>query len=232
MTRVRLGPVKDSSGKLCVESEEIGEALNEYFSSVFTQERDSVVEGSTEMQAVGLDGIEVHKEEVLAILERVKIDKSPGPDGIYPRILWEAREEIAQPLALIFVSSLSTGTVPEDWRIANVVPLFKKGSRDNPGNYRPVSLTSVVGKVLERIIRDRIYNHLERNNLIRDSQHGFVKGRSCLTNLIEFFEKVTKEVDEGKAVDDVVYMDFSKAFDKAPHGKLLQKIRTHGIEGD
>ena len=120
--------------------------------------------------------------------------------------------------------------MPEDWRIANVVPLFKKGSRDHPGNYRPVSLTSVVGKVLERIIRDRIYKHLERNKLIRDSQHGFVKGSSCLTNLTEFFE-VTKEVDKGKAVD-VVYMDFSKAFDKVPHGRLLQKMQMHGIEGD
>ncbi|XP_038671336.1 uncharacterized protein LOC119975618, partial [Scyliorhinus canicula] len=134
-------------------------------------------------------------------------------------------------LALIFRSSLATGIVPEDWRIANVVPLFKKGSRDNPGNYRPVSLTSVVGKVLERIIKDTIYNHLDRNNMIRDSQHGFVKGRSCLTNLIEFFEKVTEQVDKGRAVD-VVYMDFSKAFDKVPHGRLLQKIRRLGIEGD
>ena len=87
MTRVRLGPVKDSRGELCVESEEIGEALNEYFLSVFTQEKDNVVEENTEIQAIGLDGIEVHKEEVLAILESVKIDKSPGPDGIYPRIL-------------------------------------------------------------------------------------------------------------------------------------------------
>ncbi|XP_060710826.1 uncharacterized protein LOC132835701, partial [Hemiscyllium ocellatum] len=160
---------------------------------------------------------------------RMNIDKSPGPDGIYPRILWEAREEIAEPLAWIFMSSLSTGIVPEDWRIANVVPLFKKGSRDSPSNYRPVSLTSVVGKVLERMVRDKIYEHLGRNNVIRDSQHGFVKGRSCLTNLIEFFEKVTKEVDEGKAVD-VVYMDFSKAFDKVPHGRLMLKLRRYGIE--
>ena len=77
---------------------------------------------------------------MLAILESMKIDKSPGPDGIYPRILWEAREEIAEPLALIFMSSLASGIVPEDWRIANVVPLFKKGSRDHPGNYRQMAL--------------------------------------------------------------------------------------------
>ena len=86
-----------------------------------------------------------------------------------------------------------TGEVPEDWRIASVVPLFKKGSKNNPGNYRPVSLTSVVGKLLERILRDRPYSHLEISGRIRERQHGFVKGRSCLTNLIEFFQRSDRD---------------------------------------
>ena len=123
---------------------------------------------------------------------------------------------------------MTTGEVPENWRIANVVPLFKKGSRDNLGNYRLVSLTSVVGKLLEKILRNRIYAHLEENGPVSESQHCFVRGRSCLTNLIEFFEEVMKIIDEGRAAD-VVYMDFSKAFDKVPHGRLAQKLRLHGI---
>ena len=94
-----------------------------------------------------------------------------------------------------------------------------------------MSLTSGVGKLLEGILRDRIYRHLERQVLIRDSQHGFVSGKSCLTNLIELFEGVTKKVDEGTAVD-VVYMDFSKAFDKVPHGRLLHQVNSHGIQGE
>ena len=102
--------------------------------------------------------------------------------------MWEAREEIADPRAEIFESSIVTGEVPEDWRVANVVPFFKKGCREKPGNYRPVSLTSVVGKLLEGILRDRIYMHLETQGLIKDSQHGFVSGKSCLINLSEFFE--------------------------------------------
>ena len=230
MTRVRLGPVKDSSGNLCMESVEIGEVMNEYFSSVFTKERGHVFEEEKVLQANRLEEVDVRREDVLAVLNKLKVDKSPGPDEIYPRILWEARDEIAEPLALIFGSSLSTGMVPEDWRVANVVPLFKKGNRNDPGNYRPVSLTSVVGKLMEKVLRDGIYDHLERCGLIRDSQHGFVKGRSCLTNLIEFFEEVTKCVDEGRAVD-VIYMDFSKAFDKVPHGRLMKKVRMCGIEG-
>ncbi|XP_072335049.1 multiple inositol polyphosphate phosphatase 1b isoform X1 [Scyliorhinus torazame] len=228
MTRARVGPIKDSSGRLCIESEEIGEVLNKYFSSVFTNERGHIVGEDSVKQTGKLEEILVRTEDVLGILKSLRIDKSPGPDAIYPRILWEARDEIAESLAMIFSSSLSTGVVPGDWRVANVMSLFKKGIRDNPGNYRPVSLTSVVGKVMERVLRDRISEHLERHCLIRDSQHGFVRGRSCLTSLIEFFEEVTKHVDEGKAVD-VVYMDFSKAFDKVPHGRLMQKVRRHGI---
>ena len=131
-----------------------------------------------------------------------------------------------------FESSIATGEMPEDWRVANVVPLFKKGCREKPGNYRPVILTSAVGKLSEGTLRDRIYRHLERQGLIRDNQHGFVSGKSCLMNLIAFFEGVTKKVDEGSAVD-IIYMDFSKAFDKVPHGRLLHKVKSHlGIQGE
>eukprot|EP00061_Rhincodon_typus_P009918 g33776.t1 len=143
-------------------------------------------------------------------------------------MLGEAREEIAGALREIFVSSLDTGEGRKDWRIANVVPMFKKVGRDNPANYRPVSLLSVVGKLLEKILRDRIYSHMEISGHISEKQHGFVKGRSCLTNLVEFFEEVMSMIDEGRAVD-VVYMDFSKAFDRVPHGRLIQKVKLHGV---
>eukprot|EP00061_Rhincodon_typus_P012719 g38626.t1 len=113
---------------------------------------------------------------------------------------------------------------PEDWTITNVVPLFKKYSRNSPGNYSPVSLTSVVGKLLEKILRDKIYTHLEANGRISNRQYGFVRRKSCLTNLIEFFEEMMKMIDEGKVID-VVYMDFSKAFDKVPHGRLGSVLR-------
>ena len=103
--------------------------------------------------------VHITEKEVLEIFKCTMVDKSLGPDEVYPRTLWEAREEIASPLAEIFESSIVTGEVPEEWRVANVVPLFKKGCREKPGNYRPVSLTPVVGKLLEGILRDRIYRH-------------------------------------------------------------------------
>jgi hypothetical protein len=99
-----------------------------------------------------------------------------------------------------------------DWRTARVVPIFKKGARGDPGNYRPVSLTSVPCKLLESIIKDDIMNHLISNNIIKNSQHGFLPGRSCTTNLTIFLDTLTKITDKGKAAD-IFYLDFSKAFD-------------------
>ena len=121
--------------------------------------------------------------------------------------------------------------MPTDWKHANVTPIFKKGDKLDPGNCRPISLFSQICKVLESILRDNILNHLNTHTLLLKSQHGFTKGKSCLTNLLLFLEDVTKAIDEGKPLD-VIYLDFSKAFDKVPHKRLLHKIEFHGISGN
>jgi hypothetical protein len=125
---------------------------------------------------------------------------------------------------------LQTGEVPVDFKLANVTPIYKKGARSQPCNYRPISLTSQICRLFESIIRDSIVDHLENNKLIRDSQHGFRRGRNCLTNLLIFLDKVTSMVDDGEDVD-VVYLDFAKAFDKVPHQRLLIKLKEVGIGG-
>ena len=121
--------------------------------------------------------------------------------------------------------SLEEGIVPSEWKEANITPLFKKGSRNKPANYRPVSLTSVVCKLLETLIRDHMVEFLVKHKLINTSQHGFQKARSCLTNLLYFIKKITKWVDDGSSVE-FVYIDFQKAFDKVPHQRLLVKDDT------
>ena len=135
----------------------------------------------------------------------------------------------------MFNLSLEEGIVHSEWKEANITPLFKKGTRNKPENYRPVSLTSVVCKLLETLIRDHMVEFLVKLKLINTSQHGFLKARSCLTNLLCFLEEITKCVDDGSPVD-VVYLDFQKAFDKVPHNTfmsaLLLKLKAHCIGND
>ena len=161
-------------------------------------------------------------------IRKLNQNKSPGPDGFYPRVIKETEEEIAPHLCDIYRASLEQRKAVSGWKEQNIAPIFKKGAKNEPGNYRPISLTSVPGKILESIIVDNITRHLEENNLILDSQHGFRKGRSCLTNLLDFFHNMFTIYDKSRAID-ILYLDFKKAFDKVPHKRLMVKIRSLGI---
>ena len=113
-------------------------------------------------------------------------------------MLMETNNQIQYALAVIFNKSLQEGCVPKDFREANVSPLFKKGSRQVAGNYRPVSLTSVVGKLMESVIKDEVVTHLENNNILIPEQHGFRRGHSCITNLLSYMNTVTEMIDAGR----------------------------------
>jgi len=154
----------------------------------------------------------------------VRDRKSMGPDGMHPRVLRELADVIAETLSIIFERFWRTGEVPKDWRKAIVTPIFKKGKKEDPENYRLVSLTSIPGKMMEQLILEVIIKQVEEKKVIRSSQHGFSKGKSCLTSLIAFYNGVTGWIDEGRAVD-VVYLNFSKAVDTVSHNILLGKLR-------
>ena len=229
--RVDVGPLK-VDGTTVADSKGMADKLNEYFGSVFQQENVASVPKATEMiTGSKCRGVNFRPSVVKKAIRQLKPNSAPGPDGITPRVLQELVNEVAEPLGLIFQKSLAEGAVPDDWRTANVTPIFKKGSKSSPSNYRPVSLTSVPGKVMERVIKESLMLHLDRNKLLRHSQHGFVPKKSCTTNLLEYLEKVTQAVDEGKAVD-VVYLDFAKAFDLVPRQRLMAKLKAHGIDGE
>ena len=134
----------------------------------------------------GNDKLSTDPERVRDLLLHLDPYKSMGPDRIHPRVLRELADVIVGPLSIIFQWSWEPGEVPVDWKMANVVPIFKKGKKEDPGNYRPVSLTSVPGKIMEKIILEVIEVHLGDNAVIGPRQHGFTRGRSCLTNLISF----------------------------------------------
>ena len=211
----------------------MAEDLNGYFSSVFTKEDiSSLPVADAKFQEVKSDylgPLVVTPELVAKKIKAMKDKKSPGVDGIPPKLLMETVEQISIPLARVFNFSLKEGVVPFEWKAANIIPLFKKGSRNKSENYRPVSLTSVICKLLERLIKDHMVDFLVKHKLLNSSQHGFLKARSCLTNMLCFLEEITKWIDVGSPVD-IIYLDFQKAFDKVPHQRLLLKLKAHGIE--
>lgn len=234
-----VGPLRDETGILITDERKMCNELSQFFSSVYTNERledlgsieNSLEELSTKFRSREFGDLLITEEIVCKRLSKLKDNKAAGPDEMGTKLLKKIAPNISLVLAAIFTKSLLEGKVPDDWKIANVIPIFKSGERDKCSNYRPVSLTSQISKVMEGIIRDAIGDYMGRFDMIKDSQHGFVKGKSCLTNLLEFMEMVEEGVDNGERVD-VVYLDFQKAFDKVPHKRLIMKIEALGVPSE
>jgi hypothetical protein len=205
--------------------------LNSYFSSVFTDEGDDPILAAEQCRTDSkLESMAVTEQMVKKKLRELKPAAAPGPDGMGSLLLKELADQVTKPLAIIYNKWLTSGDVPEDWRRANVTLIYKKGMKSDPANYRPVSLTSICCKMLESMVRDSIVDHMKANDLIEESQHGFVQGRSCATNLIEFLDYLTDILERGGTAD-AVFLDFAKAFDKVPRQRLLEKLKAIGIGG-
>ena len=185
-----------------------------------------------EWQFVGvpLTDIQFTEEKVRNLLNNLNTSKAAGPDDIHPRILKELSNEIAYPILLIFRSSFSNSNIPELWRLANVSPIHKKGAKNEKENYRPISLTSIVCRIMEKIIKEGIVDHFLKNELFSPDQYGFRQFRSCLLQLLEALEDWTSYLDTGNQID-IIYFDFSKAFDSVSHKLLLKKLTAYGISG-
>ena len=172
----------------------------------------------------------VSEEGVSKLLQETNPRKASGPDMIPARLLKECADKLAPILVVIFNKSLQTGTVPDDWKNANVSAVFKKGQRYDPANYRPVSLTCLCCMMLEHIIVSNVMKHVDGHNILTDCQHGF-RARSCETQLVTLLHDLASTLDKGTQTDMVV-LDFSKAFDRVPHGRLLRKLYHFGIRGN
>ena len=225
--------LENEEGNLIVSDIEKAEILNDFFSSVFTEEsfENFPEESPSKKPHCVINNIEINQAKVEKLINKLQESKAAGPDGLHAKILKECSDSTSVALNIIFNKSLSEGVLPREWKEAHVKPLFKKGSKKKPGNYRPVSLTSICCKMMERLVRNDIVSYLEENGFLHNDQHGFREGRSCQSQLLEIMELWTSWLDRGLAWD-TIYLDFSKAFDSVPHQRLLLKIKQMGIKGD
>ena len=230
--RKQIAPLLNESGELEISDQGKAEILNRFYGSVFTLDNGELppFERRVPPQTF-VDSVDLSSLEVLKFAKKLKPKLSKSPDGIPAVVLKRCSLTLAAPLSIIFEKSLETGTLPDAWKKANICPIFKKGKRASPSNYRPVSLTSPTCKLMERIIRDRITRYLDQNGLISGDQHGFRKGRSTCTQLLECTKDWTL-ANRDKLVTDVIYLDFAKCFDSVSHPKLLYKLSKFGIQGN
>ena len=205
--------------------------FNKYFVSVFTKENLSNLPDTPPFSPnVNLDSMQVSPSEVFSELSTLDTNKACGPDGICPRLLREGAEQLAKPLASLFNKSLADGLLPFDWVSANITPVFKKGNKHRVGNYRPISLTCILVKVLERIIFNKLYSLLESHKVLNNAQFGFRRKRSTTTLLLSAVNDWAFALNN-RLSTHCVFLDFAKAFDSVPHQRLLLKLKAYGING-
>lgn len=228
-SRQAVGPLKGDQGEVVGDNKGMAELLNKGFCKVFNKKtNERVPDYQFERAEHKMTKMVFRESDIKKKIDGLKQDSAPGPDGIRPVLLKNLKKEVAEPLRRIFEKSMGEGKIPDDWRGANITPIYKKGRRTDTGNYRPVALTAVCSKLMESLVRDEITAHLDKNDLLKNSQHGFRKKMSCTTNLLEFFETVTATLDEGHPMD-LVFLDLAKAFDKVPHSKLIQKLEAKRV---
>ena len=196
------------------------EIFNEYFHSQFSEGSHYNID--IDYSNDNENDIVFTPSRIRKLLKDVNVHKACGPDGIHGKVLKNCRLSLSYPLSLLFKTSYNIGQIPNEWKMANVVPIHKKGPKSSVENYRPISLTSLVMKVFEKIIRDEILSKCEHK--LNKNQHGFLPQKSCTTNMIHFTESLSLSLNDN-IMTDVVYFDFAKAFDSVNHDLILKKLK-------
>ena len=220
----------DDKSSLVFDDEKKANILQKQFSSVFTREPLENIPSIEKRTRKSISNILTTAEKVNKKLKALNTNKSYGPDDIHPKLLFELADVISEPLSILLNLSIESGRIPREWKSANITPVFKKGSKNIAGNYRPISLTCVLCRIMESFLKDAIMEHLLDNNLLSPRQHGFISGRSTVTQLLSYLDSCIQDIVNGDVVD-VVYLDFQKAFDTVPHARLVKKLEAYGIEG-
>ena len=230
-SREGVSNLRKDDGNLTENDKEKTEVLNNFFQSVFTSEDKSNIPKFESKTNNLLSIIKVTENDIFNSLKNLNITKSQGPDLIHPRILKELAKQLSYPLKKLFDKTMKEGNLPKKWKTQEIRPIFKKGNRSDAGNYRPVSLTSIICKIFEGYVRDALFKHLLNNDLLSNHQFGFCPGRSCSLQLLVTLQQWFQFLDNNISMD-AVYMDFRKAFDSVPHERLITKLHGYGIRGE
>ena len=235
--RSKITTIKDPSANDVADDTDIANVFNDYFASVGTESNHNIPP-LINCNVPQLSDIHVHVQDVETAITKLKNNLCAGPDGLPPLFFKRVKDTIAFPLTLMFTQLLSVACVPKIWKQALITPVHKKGPTNVLTNYRPISITCVPCKLLERVVSGKIYSHLMHNNILHPEQHGFVRGKSTCTNLLESLNDWTRNFQDGFPTV-VIYIDFSKAFDVVQHDKLSRngnrplfvKLQAIGIGG-
>ncbi|XP_076045726.1 uncharacterized protein LOC143027968 [Oratosquilla oratoria] len=234
--KTKIGPLQLDNGKMSCPQETCS-VLAQQYTTVFSQPKaESIVNNPQEFFSVQnndnpqLNDIHFTKTDVLKAISEIRVNSAAGPDGVPAIFLTKCKEALTSPLQKIWRLSLDTGIIPKRLKEDIISPIHKGGERSVTRNYRPVALTSHIIKIFEKILRNNIIKYLEKHQLLSKSQHGFRKGRSCLSNLLSHYEWLLQGLTRRGNVD-VVCLDFAKAFDRVDHGILSHKLKAVGIKG-
>ena len=221
---------KKNPHSLKFDDKDKAEILQEQFCSVFTKENPGATPTLKTRTDKEIRDLKIVEDSVRKEILALNINKSCGPDEVSPLLLIKLVDFVTSPLTMIMNASIEDGTLPQDWKNAFVSPIYKKGARNLAENYRPISLTSIACKIMEKLVKNAVLTHLVENNLLSNKQFGFVSARSTVTQLLNYLDKCAEIVASGGIVDSI-YFDFSKAFDTVPHRRLSGKMEAYGIKG-
>ncbi|MCG7868088.1 MAG: reverse transcriptase family protein [Candidatus Thiodiazotropha taylori] len=225
-------PYLETDNILAETNTEIAEVLNNYFTEQSTvDDSNATLPNHVIPSYPTLESIHISDQDVKDSISLLKVNKAPGPDLISPKLIKEGVDQLKAPLREIYNKSLHLQQFPDPWKDANVTPVYKKDSPTNPSNYRPISLLSCLGKLMERCIHKHISNYLKQNNIITPFQSGFQSGDSTINQLVYLNDTFLNALDKGKEVR-IVFCDVSKAFDRVWHKGLLFKLKSVGFSGD
>ena len=220
---VNISSLKTPDGQIITDPVGKTNVLNQYFKTVLTVNDDKNQPHKGQSLYPTIANFEITTQGVYNILNTCNPYKSPEPDGIHPYALRATATEVSPMLTHIFQQSLNTGVLPTQWKHAYVTPIFNKGAKTDPTNYRLVSLTSVVCKSMEHILVSQIMQHLSTYNILSDSHFGFRLKHSCESQLLVTVNDIARAINNNEQVDAAI-LDFSKAFDKVAHKHLIYKL--------